>query len=106
MMTKGRVETLKSLLSNYLNRPVRIRFAEHSFSAVIMDVVLAKVTELRNAPEKRMNVEGKYVTPAVVTFICDVGKLHFVLDDMQSPVITTQGISITIGPTEVTITHD
>ncbi len=86
-----------------MNCPVIIQFNQHSFQTQIDDIVLARLVDIINEPDKRLDKDGKLRTPAVVLFKCGTDKLHFVLDDIDSVAVTTSGAVIKIGPTEVRI---
>ena len=87
----------------YLNSPVVVSFGKHSFTTVIHDVVLARLADITNPPEKRL-IDNKLATPSVVTFLCDEGnKLHFVLDDIESISILTKGVTIKLPKVDVRI---
>ena len=89
--TKDQVAQLKQRMLPILNIPIIVTFGPHKFSTVIEDIVQARLADLINKPERREE-NGIFYTPTTVTFHCSNGKLHFILDDIDSIVQTLAGI--------------
>lgn len=88
--------------TDLLGMPCIVSFDVHTLPGVIIkDVRLAKVTGMKNAPDKRM-ADGKQYTPRLIQIETNDGSLFFVLEDITIAVIHN-GIRITIGATSVEI---
>lgn len=97
-----RINQIKTLFP--LNQKVTIKFSKFMFkSATILDVKLAKLTELRGVPtpDKRI-LDGKQYTPFVVEVILDQGILRFILDDTEFTAIL-HGVCIETGKNRIDI---
>lgn len=80
---KTEIERIKILFEPLLNKEIIFSFAKFSFPIIITDIQIAKLTDMRNAPEKRIDDEGNHYTPPVMQFITNAGFLYFVLEDVE-----------------------
>lgn len=88
--------------TDILNIPCILSFDVHTLRGIIIkDVYLAKVTGMKNTPDKRVS-EGKQYTPRLMHIETNDGNLFFVLEDIKLAIIT-DGIRLTIGENKVEI---
>ncbi len=59
---------------------------------------------MKNLPEKRIGENEKQYTPPLLTLNCGGdGNLQFVVEDIESIILTTKGAAIKIGNNDVRI---
>lgn len=100
--SKEEIAAIKAKLAAYIGVPIRLSFGL-SFDTVIEDIVLARLADLKNAPEKRSD-GNKFYTPPVVMFKCaENNTFSFVLEDIQDILLTLNGAVIRMPTMEVCI---
>jgi hypothetical protein len=77
------VERIAQLFAPLLNKNVQFSFGKFSFPIVIQEIQLAKLTDMKNTPEKRTDENGKMYTPPVMQFVTNEGFLYFILEDID-----------------------
>jgi len=88
-------------MTPHIGKELTLKFGKHKFPIIIEDIAQARLADLVNKPEQRYNIDGIAYTPTVVTFTCDVGKLHFILEDIDSIVETLSGMTFIMGEQRV-----
>lgn len=77
------VEQYKKDMNHIIGKPLVIAFDKFSFPIVIESIELAKLGDLENKPDTRIDDEGKGYKPPVMQIKTDVGMLYFVLEDIK-----------------------
>lgn len=81
---KAEVERIAGLFENYIGKPITFSFGRFSFQDVVIESIqLAKLTDMKNAPDKRKDDDGKMYTPPVMQFNTNAGLIYFVLEDIE-----------------------
>lgn len=80
---KEQIERIKELFAPLVQKKIQLSFAKFSFPITITDIQLAKLTDMKNAPDKRTDEAGKKYTPPVMQFVTDAGYLYFILEDIE-----------------------
>src|SRR5688572_2843659 len=80
---KEEVEKIAALFSPLLNKNISFSFGKFSFPIIIQEINLAKLTDMKNAPDKRKSEDGKMYTPPVMQFVTSEGFLYFILEDIE-----------------------
>lgn len=83
---KEYVETIAALFA-----PLNITsfaFGKFKYPITIQSISLAKLGDMKNAPEKRKDENGKMYTPLVMQFVTDAGYLYFIIEDIDIVAIT------------------
>lgn len=82
--SKVLIEQWAKLFEPYLNKDMTLSFAKFRYPGVIIrSIELAKTTGMVNAPDKRLDDNGKLYTPTVMQIITSAGVLKFVIEDTQ-----------------------
>jgi hypothetical protein len=94
---KEQIEKLKTLLP--IGKMVRVQFSKHEDTTKLLDVMLATQDAIKkgggNVPPKRLNADGKEVTPAVVSIILESSTLDIVLEDIDDIYLMGNGARLT-----------
>ena len=80
---KTEAERISLLCAPLINKEVHFSFAKFTFPIIIQEIQLAKLGDMKNAPDKRIDDEGKNYTPLVVQFITNAGFLYFIIEDIE-----------------------
>jgi len=100
---KELVEKIRQKLQSYIGISVTIQFGDITFDTTIEDIVLPRLADLNNAPEKRPTGD-KFYTPGVVIFKCSEGNnLNFVLEDFVDIRLSIDAALIIMPTVKVTI---
>jgi hypothetical protein len=90
---KVEVERIAQLFAPLLNKTVSCSFGKFVFPIIIQAIQLAKLTDMKNTPEKRTDENNKTYTPPVMQMITNAGFLYFILEDIEVAAIV-QGLRI------------
>lgn len=85
---KTEIERIALLFGPLVNKEITFTFGKFTFPITIQNIQLAKLTEMRNAPDKRKDDQGKSYTPPVMQFITNAGFLYFIIEDIEVVAIT------------------
>ncbi len=99
---KTTVEFWAKLFDSYLNKDMTLSFASKFVynKVFISSIELAKTTGMVNAPEKRIDENGKQYTPAVMQIVTNAGLLRFVVED-TTVVAIANGVRLITGVNQV-----
>ena len=84
---KVEIERIAELFSPLLHKEIQFSFGKFEFPIIIQEIRLAKLTDMKNAPDKRKDGDISY-TPPVMQFITSEGYLYFVVEDIEIAGIT------------------
>ncbi len=92
---KQLVEEYAKYFSHLIDKEVSIAFDIHpDLRTTLREIGLAKIADVENKPDMRMDESGKKYTPLLMHIICDGLKLVFVLEDIINIYINTHGVVI------------
>lgn len=91
------------LFSRIVGNTVTVAWSKHVFENMLLqEIRIATQKDLYNVPEKRLAENGKMVTPRVLQIVFSGGEtLNFVINSIKECVITSYGVKIIVGDTEV-----
>lgn len=100
------VQTIRERFTDYIGKPMIVKFDKFSFPIIITDIQLAKLGALENKPDPRYDTElEKNYRPPVVSIITTDGRLDFILEDIKvDPLMNGVLIELTSGNVEFRIT--
>jgi len=96
------VELLQKQLAPLLNKSVVMSFSKHSFPVRVVDIYRARLVDLRNKPEPRIDRDGNTYTPAVLVLDCGEEKIYLYAEDIRRIVPRIDGLLIDMYSVEIT----
>lgn len=96
---KRQIDLWRSMITTNVNLLMRLNDRE-PWELQIIDISMQSTSQMTNAPDKRIDGNGKQYTPAVMRMQTTAGVLYFVIEDMLLTSIVG-GFRIIIGPNQL-----